>query len=310
MKKIFELNNLNIINNIFWGQVNGPTYVYIEITRKCNCKCEYCQISNMDNSDIDLELYKKILKQLRDLNCFEIRLGGGEPLLNAKLNDILQLSEGFSIWLCTNGIMLTEDMCKTLKQHNVLGVRVSLDSLNPELHNKIRKNHSAFQSATKNMKLAKEFGLEVCLSMTIGHHNIEEVEKMKKFAKENGYKFLTHFVMPIGNGKSFNSQKEISDDKKISLLNDESGERNCVAGNQSFAIDTMGNVSACTFLKPVANIKEVDLKDIINIKFDKYLKAIPNSKLCEKCEFKKTVNDGKCMACEICRGGCWAIYEK
>ena len=310
MKKIFELNNLNIIDNIFWGQVNGPTYVYIEITRKCNCKCEYCQISNMDNSDIDLELYKKILKQLRDLNCFEIRLGGGEPLLNAKLNDILQLSEGFSIWLCTNGIMLTEDMCKTLKQHNVLGVRVSLDSLNPELHNRIRKNHSAFQSATKNMKLAKEFGLEVCLSMTIGHHNIDEVENMKQFAKENGYKFLTHFVMPIGNGESFNSQKEISEDKKISLLNEESGERSCVAGNQSFAIDSMGNVSACTFLKTVANIKEVDLKDIINIKFDKYLKAIPNSKLCEKCEFKKTMNDGKCMACEICRGGCWAIYEK
>lgn len=310
MKKIFELNNLNVIDNIFWGKTNGPAYVYIEITRKCNCKCEYCQILNMDNSDIDLELYQRILKQLRDLNCFEIRLGGGEPLLNSKLNEILQLSEGFSIWLCTNGIMLTRDVCELLKKHNVLGVRVSLDSLNSELHNKIRKNPFAFQNATKNMKLAKEVGLEVCLSMTIGHHNIDEVENMKKFAKENGYKFLTHFVMPVGNGESFIKQEEISEEKRISLLSDESGERNCVAGNQSFAIDILGNVSACTFLKPIANIKEVDLKDIVYIKFDKYLKAIPNSKLCEKCKLKKTMNDGRCMACEICRGGCWALYER
>lgn len=310
MKKIFELNNLNVIDNIFWGKVNGPTYVYIEITRKCNCKCEYCQVSNMNNSDIDLELYKKILKQLRDLNCFEIRLGGGEPLLNSNFEEILRLSEKFSVWICTNGILLTKDVCKMLKRYNVIGARVSLDSLNPELHNFIRKNPSAFQNAIKNMKIAKEMGLEVCLSMTIGHHNIDEVEEMKQFANKNGYKFLTHFVMPVGNGKSFIRQKEISEDKKISLLNEENGERNCVAGNQSFAIDTMGNVSACTFLKPVANIKEIDLKDIINKKFDKYLKAIPNSKLCEKCEFKKTMNDGKCMACEVCRGGCWALYER
>lgn len=184
MKKIFELNNLNIIDNIFWGKVNGPTYVYIEITRKCNCKCEYCQVSNMDSSDINLELYKKILKQLEDLNCFEIRLGGGEPLLNSNLKEILQLSEDFCVWICTNGTMLTRDVCELLKQHNVLGVRVSLDSLKPEIHNKIRKNHFAFQKATKNMKLAKELGLDVCLSMTIGHHNIDEVEDMKKFAKK------------------------------------------------------------------------------------------------------------------------------
>ena len=257
-----------------------------------------------------MELYKKILKQLEDLNCFEIRLGGGEPLLNSNLKEILQLSEDFCVWICTNGTMLTRDVCELLKQHNVLGVRVSLDSLKPEIHNKIRKNHFAFQKATKNMKLAKELGLDVCLSMTIGHHNIDEVEDMKKFEKKNGYKFLTHFVMPVGHGESFIRQKEISEDKKISLLDEESGERNCVAGNQSFAIDTIGNVSACTFLSPVANINEVDLKKIIDIKFDKYLKAIPNSKLCEKCEFKKTMKDGKCMACEICRGGCWALYER
>ena len=64
---------------------------------------------------------------------------------------------------------------------------------------------------------------------------------------------------------NINRLKEISEDKKISLLDEESGERNCVAGNQSFAIDTIGNVSACTFLSPVANINEVDLKKIIDI---------------------------------------------
>ena len=57
--------------------------------------------------------------------------------------------------------------------------------------------------AILGMETAKRFGLEVCVSMTIGSHNVNEVESMAAFAKKNGYNFLTHFIMPTGKGVKF-----------------------------------------------------------------------------------------------------------
>lgn len=310
MKKILSLNSNNVTHNIYWGKLNGPTYVYLEITRKCNCACEFCQVNEAYSKDIDMNLFAKIVNELKELNCFELRLGGGEPLMNNNLENMLHQLNGFSIWICTNGILLNEKCCKMLKDKGVMGVRVSLDSLNEELHNEIRKNKVAFKSAVNNMKIAKRCGLEVCLSMTVGKHNVNEIEAMKKFASVNGYQFLTHFIMPTGKGKTFLENNSIKNEKKIELLSDYSGEKNCVAGNQSFAINIDGEISACTFLRPVGSVKERTIQEVINDEaFAKYKRCVPNAN-CEGCVLCKTKVGDKCMANEVCKGGCWALYEE
>ena len=310
--KYYKLNNNILADNIYWGEINGPTYVYLEITRKCNCKCDFCQVNDAISQDIDINLYKSIVEQLRELNCFEVRLGGGEPLLFDNLDEILKLSNGLSVWICTNGIGLDKDMCKKLKKHNVVGVRVSLDSINRDLHNLIRHNKSAFDKAIEGMSNAKKEGLSVYLSMTIGAHNIDEIEKVKKFAQKNNYKFLAHFIMPTGKGKDFLAKNAIPNQKKIKILSSEyTSEKNCVAASQSFAIDIEGNVSACTFLNPIANVQAKPLSEIINSnEFNKYKCAIPESKNCKDCSFKSTLKNGQCCAKTVCKGGCWALYEQ
>ena len=310
MNNIKILNQNVFVDNIYWGKLNGPTYVYLEITRKCNCKCDFCQVNDAYEKDIDMDLLCKISDELKDLNCFELRLGGGEPLLNSNLSNILELLKPFSIWICTNGILLNENMCKMLLNKGVVGVRVSLDSLDQSIHNNIRKNPNAYQMAVENMKIAKELGLQVCLSMTVGKHNIDEIDKMKVYAESNGYTFLTHFIMPIGKGKVFLEQNAIANWQKINILQDYQGEKNCVAGNQSFAIDIDGNVSACTFLQSVGNMRNTSLINILNSEsFKKYKKRIPNAK-CDDCIFNKSRENDCCMANEICKGGCWALYEE
>lgn len=310
--RYYKLNNNILPDNIYWGEINGPTYVYVEITRKCNCKCDFCQVNDAINQNININLYKSIVEQLKKLNCFEIRLGGGEPLLCDDLDEILGISNGLSVWICTNGIKLDKDMCRKLRKHNVVGVRVSLDSLNKNLHNSIRLNEMAFDKAIEGMANAKEEGLTVCLSMTIGAHNIDEIEQVKNFANNNDYKFLTHFIMPTGKGTNFLAKNAIPNQKKIKVMTSGySSEKNCVAANQSFSIDIEGNVSACTFLSPIANVRKTPLSQIINSnEFNKYKCAIPESENCKDCPFKSTLKDGKCCAKTICKGGCWALYEQ
>lgn len=311
--KILELNKNIFLDNITWGEINGPSYCYLEITRKCNCQCQYCQVDNRPNSDIDFDFFKSIIDKLKECNVFEIRLGGGEPLLNSQLFTLLEYikSKNIFVWICTNGMNLSENICKRLKELDVVGVRVSLDSLNNELHNKMRGNKKSYDLAIKGMKNAKEVGLEVIVAMTIGNHNIAELDDFEKFAQTNGYLLYKHFIMPVGKGKDYlDNNPIVNRDVIVDLLNNDSGEKHCVAVNQSLSIDVDGNISPCTFIKPVINIRSGSIKEIINSsEMQKYAKPVPSG-ACNKCGLNDTKREEKCIASMICKGGCWALYEE
>lgn len=62
MKRIFCLNENNVFDNVYWGEINGPTYVYLEVTRKCNCRCKFCQVNEITERDIDEKLANLIMR--------------------------------------------------------------------------------------------------------------------------------------------------------------------------------------------------------------------------------------------------------
>ena len=312
MEDIVVLNRNKVFNNILWGNINGPTYCYLEITRKCNCSCQYCQVGDSFAKDIDMDLFKLIIDKLSLSNTFEIRLGGGEPLLNSQLFKLLEYinQKNISVWLCTNGILLTKKMCKKLYDYGVVGVRVSVDSLNSNIHDTVRGVNGCLSKALNGLKNAKESGLKSALCMTIGKHNILEVEKIKKYALNHGYDFFSHFIMPIGKGISFLKNNVLDDEIKVNSLDNITGEKNCVAVSQSISIDINGDVSPCTFMKPVINIENIQEKNVLDCSLlQKYTFPTPINR-CNDCEFNCTKKDGKCIASPICKGGCWALYEQ
>ena len=69
-----------------------------------------------------------------------------------------------------------------------------LENIVTELENGNLNLDESVKKFEEGMKIAKQCGLEVCLSMTVGKHNVNEIEAMKKFASVNGYQFLTHFI--------------------------------------------------------------------------------------------------------------------
>ncbi len=312
MEDIVVLNRNKVFDNILWGDINGPTYCYLEITRKCNCACQYCQVGDSFAKDIDLNLFKLIIDKLFLSNAFEIRLGGGEPLLNSKIFEMLEYinTKNIAVWVCTNGTLLTKEMCKKLYDYGVVGVRVSIDSLNYNIHNKIRGLDGCLSKALIGLKNAKDSGLKPALCMTIGKHNISEFESLKKYALDNGYDFFPHFIMPIGKGISFLNENALEDIKKINKLDMEDGEKNCMAVSQTISIDINGGVSPCSFIEPVINIRNIEEKNVLECSLlQKFTFPTPTNK-CKKCEFNCTKKAGKCIVSSICKGGCWALYEQ
>lgn len=313
--KIFRLNHNKIVDNIFWGNVYAPSYCYVEITRRCNCKCQYCQVeTSYDAPSIENNLFDKIINQLEQLKIFEIRLGGGEPLMDRELIDKIKIikSKKMSVILCTNGMLISKEKAKELKGAGVDGVRISLDSTIPAMHDKVRGIKGCHTKTLEAIDNCKNAGLNVTISMTVGDHNYKQINKMKAFAHQKGVRISTHIVMPVGKGTEFLQNKKSFGLSKISKVIAESeGEKHCVAASQSIAIDINGNVSPCTFANPVSNIKEKTLKDILNSdEMKKFTKIVPDNRSCSKCEFSKTIKNDECIVSSICRGGCWALYEK
>ena len=89
----------------------GISYVYIEITEKCNGNCIYSQIDNSQNADMSFDDFKNIIDQLSELNIFEIRIGGGEPLLCSYITSCVEYAakKNIAAWICTNGKFLTKN---------------------------------------------------------------------------------------------------------------------------------------------------------------------------------------------------------
>ena len=51
--------------------------VTIEITSFCNWRCEHCYISEYNQKGFDLDTFRNLLVQLRELGTFEIIFTGG-----------------------------------------------------------------------------------------------------------------------------------------------------------------------------------------------------------------------------------------
>lgn len=80
------------------------------ITNRCNLKCEGCFARKVmvDNRDISLEEYEKVIVEFLKKGGKQINLLGGEPLLHPKLEDLVAInkSQGIKTTIYTNGYLL------------------------------------------------------------------------------------------------------------------------------------------------------------------------------------------------------------
>lgn len=127
------------------GLNEGPVYLQVESTKRCNHNCSYCtrtffnRESNMITGDFPKELWPEIFRFGSKVGYVRFH-GFGEPLLypdllsNMSAFDEAGVSTGFS----TNGIALPGFVKDLAKLNNLLHINVSVDSPDPAVYKKIR----------------------------------------------------------------------------------------------------------------------------------------------------------------------------
>jgi len=144
-------------------------YFSIEVTTECNCACRHCfaRGASTVGGSLPLSLSMEIIAQARQAGYRHLHITGGEPLLWTGLYALLGRAKeiGFhSIFMNTNGTLLTKRTSKSLAEIPGLSLSVSLEG-HKSLHSKLR-GKGVYDATLAGIGNALAAGLELFVFTT------------------------------------------------------------------------------------------------------------------------------------------------
>lgn len=130
-----------------------PKDAYLQITERCNLKCEMCGIWKNPSPTPPLETLLAIVQTLQSQKFNWVTLWGGEPYLNPDVMKIMEAVKhsGMKLQLITNGTLMTGEKLKAT-QALADNIVFSVDAPCPEIHDKIRGFEGSFAKVVKNIE--------------------------------------------------------------------------------------------------------------------------------------------------------------
>ncbi len=251
---------------------------------KCNLKCAHCSNSEFAKKERALTIsdLNNFTKQADELGLAQFNISGGEPLCFDNLDEIIRALDPlrFHIAMSSNGLLLTREKAKHLKEIGLDKIRISLDSIEENVHNKSRNQKGVYSKAIAALFYAKEAGLQVGINTVISHQNCrtESTEKLAKYANDNGFNLDVFIARAIGRWEGREDVLIDEEDAKhlIDLRNKYpvvhrdvfptyNQNRGCGTVKHILHLTKYGDILPCAFIHiSLGNIFEEPLKDVIN----------------------------------------------
>lgn len=188
-----------------------PEDIGIKLNNGCNLRCKHCYEWNEDGfhwamakedqkKEIDIPLIEKMLEFTREKKS-KLYLWGGEPLYYSKFPQLAELLEKDqrTVTICTNAILLEQQLDSLLKIGEGLVVLVSLEGFEEE-NDAIRGKgtyRKVVQAVERLLELQKQgiFKGKVSISLTMNDAMIPKLFSFMKHFEEMGVDSV-YFVYP------------------------------------------------------------------------------------------------------------------
>ena len=250
----------------------------------CNMKCNHCCNSSFAKKKrfMTIRDIENLSAQADELGLAQFCISGGEPLMFPELDDIIRAlqPDKFHLTMSTNGVLLDKNRAKHLKETGLDKVKISLDSIDPFLHEENRDKKGVYSKAYESLFNAKEAGLSVVIQTVITKQNArsEETVRLAKFAYENGFAVDALLVKAIGRLEGHHECLCTPEDVAFidnlhkeypsvfrDIIPSYGIDRGCNTVRNILHVTKYGDVLPCVFIHiSIGNIFEEPLKDIIN----------------------------------------------
>jgi len=264
----------------------------LEVTGRCNMKCIHCMVRGGEEiKDPSLKTVYRMIESIATVPEFKMLvLTGGDPLLREDIYEIIKYAKdlGFEVTIATNGTLITKKVAKRLSSLDVTGVAISLDFIEPGLHDKFRGVPGTWDRTITGAKNAVDEGLYLQINIALSKLNSGELPQLLRFADDLGsYVVLLYQFQPFGRGSSRENlaltspeflqvietvariQKELETlvvpvglPEYFAYLSEKTTVfrrmfRGCISGGGMFYVKWYGDVWPCVFLqKSVGNVLE------------------------------------------------------
>ena len=245
--------------------------VTLAVTNRCNYHCWHCYNAGRSQRDMPLSVLKDIAGQLQGLGVVSVTLTGGEPLLRADLEEAAGAFDRTTyLTLNTTGCGLTSERARALRDSGIFSVGISLDSVNPREHDRMRGTDGAFRTALDALGSVAASGLYPYL-IAVATHDFLQPDRFWqfiRFASRSGA-LEVHLLEPSPTGRLaghedvvlnepdrqllLDYQKDVAQDDSLPILScflylESPQAFGCGAGLTHLYIDGSGEVCPCNFV--------------------------------------------------------------
>lgn len=273
-----------------------PAVMYFELTYRCTCKCKFCERwkvgPKLAKNELTTEEIKRMLADAHKLGIRYLGLTGGEPLLKKDLFKIAGYAKkiGLNVTMASNGTLINKKNIKQIAK-SFDSVAISMDSIFPETHDKLRGVKGVYEKAMKTLELLKAERIPLVVNMVITKENYKEIDRYLQFFSQKNIPVQLTPVHDCDANFLRVSDKKIKQidmnefrkqwsalAKKYSFFNN-GYYRNvptflsapgklihaytCFAGTAVFFVSPYGDIYPCEFLRQkMGNIREESLSNI------------------------------------------------
>ncbi len=177
-----------------WARATGKKYplmVTLSLTDRCNFRCEYCKLPELDRDEMSTADWIQAIDELADAGMQRVSLMGGEPLVRKDIGAIIDhlRARKINVAMNTNGWLVPKRLAEVEKLDLVC---VTLDGP-PEVHD-LQRHKGSQVRALSAIELLRSKGMNVVTMTVLTARGINTVDYVLERARELGVRSFFQLV--------------------------------------------------------------------------------------------------------------------
>ncbi|MBU1912272.1 MAG: radical SAM protein [Candidatus Omnitrophica bacterium] len=174
--------------------IKKPKTCLLTVTNQCVLRCRMCHLWQLNTSkeEISINDCKRFIDSLEGFGSepIEVHIIGGESLIKKGILDLIAYisSKGSRTVMTSSAYTIDDAMAKAIANSGLSMLNISIDSLNPEVHNFLRGKDDSFQRAMGAIDYLSKYKagkLKLGINTVISAKNLEDIVELSEWTTNN-----------------------------------------------------------------------------------------------------------------------------